>query len=264
MSQKAQITEDDRIFLKTYSAEDYDRPSVTVDILIFTTDPDGLLNLLMIKRKFPPFAGCWALPGGFLNMDESLEDAAARELMEETGVSGIHMEQLCTTGTVDRDPRTRVVSVAYIAMVPNGTITASAGDDAAETEWFTVYDGDDGIPVLKRKKFPHREDGVMIAFDHEDIIKTAVERMRGKIGYTPIAFEFLNNKGDFTISELRKIHEAVLGRKLDIPNFRRSFINNHVRKGHAVENGKTRREYPNRAARCYRYCGTNPADAGIP
>ena len=126
------ITDKDREFLKTYDVSQYDRPSVTVDILIFTVDIRQGLKLLLIKRKHPPFQGCQAVPGGFVNMDESLDEAAARELAEETGIRGLHMEQLYTFGSVNRDPRTRVISVTYFALVPSDKLNLVAADDAAE------------------------------------------------------------------------------------------------------------------------------------
>ena len=175
----SQITEKDKEFLKSYDASKYERPSVTTDILIFTVDIKGELELLLIKRKRPPFQDCWAIPGGFVNMDESLEEGAKRELKEETNVEGVHMEQLYTFGNVGRDPRTRVISVAYMALVPKNMITIQAGDDAADAKWYKV--------TLEDGKPKFNED-INLAFDHEEIITVALDRLRGKLNYTTIAF----------------------------------------------------------------------------
>ena len=127
-------------FLKDYRPRDYERPSVTVDMLIFAVDNRGEnVRLLLIKRKNHPFLGCWALPGGFVEMGESLREAAARELEEETAVKGMYLEQLYTFGEVERDPRTRIISVAYIAVVDGNGLKIQAGDDAARAAWFRVW-----------------------------------------------------------------------------------------------------------------------------
>ncbi|WP_455615600.1 NUDIX domain-containing protein [Eisenbergiella sp.] len=131
------LTEEE--FLSRYQPRDYERPSVTVDMLIFAVDKSGEnKRLLLIKRKNHPYLGCWALPGGFVEMKESLQDAAARELEEETGVKGMRLEQLYTFGEVERDPRTRIISVAYMAVVDDEELPVQAGDDAAEAVWFRV------------------------------------------------------------------------------------------------------------------------------
>jgi len=126
-------------FLLQYRPGNYERPSVTVDMLIFAVDEEETeTEILLIKRKNHPCIGQWAIPGGFVNVDESLETAAARELEEETGLKGICMEQLYSWGNVKRDPRTRVISVSYMAAVPKDQLTPEAGDDAAEARWFQV------------------------------------------------------------------------------------------------------------------------------
>lgn len=241
-----QITKKDEEFLKTYNADEYQHPSVTVDMLIFTADITGALEILLIKRKHPPYQDHWAIPGGFVNIDESLEDAAARELQEETNLTNVHMEQLYTFGAVNRDPRTRVISVSYLALVPKGTLHAKAGDDAAEAEWYKVNLVDGKLVFDK---------DIELAFDHEEIIKTAIERMRGKISYTPIAFDFLNDTQRFSIFELQKIYEAVLGKEMDPANFRRSFFLNYVNKGIAEDTGELCKEFSKRGSNYYRYLG---------
>lgn len=240
------MTEKDKEFLASYDASEYEKPSVTVDMLIFTADISGDLELLLIKRKHPPYQDHWAVPGGFVNMDESLDDAAKRELKEETGIESIHMEQLYTFGSVGRDPRTRVISVAYLALVPKGVLNAVAGDDAAEAEWFKVSLDDGQLSFDK---------DIELAFDHEEVIRTAIERMRGKISYVPLAFKFLNDSQRFSIYELQKIYEAVTGKAQDTANFRRSFLMNYVRKGLAEETGELCEEFSYRPSKYYRYKG---------
>lgn len=139
------LTEEE--FLSRYQPRDYERPSVTVDMLIFAVDKSGEnRRLLLIKRKNHPYLGCWALPGGFVEMKEALQEAAARELEEETGVKGMRLEQLYTFGEVERDPRTRIISVAYMAVVEDEALSVQAGDDAAEAAWFRVWkkEGENG------------------------------------------------------------------------------------------------------------------------
>lgn len=243
-----QISEKDKEFLKTYNPDKYQHPSVTADILIFKpSDTEGWLEVLLIQRKRPPFQDCWAVPGGFVNIDESIDAAAARELKEETDIDAdkIHMEQLYTFGTVGRDPRTRVISVAYMAMVPKNLIHAKAGDDASSAEWVKVKLSGDSVVF---------EDNRSLAFDHEEIVKTALSRMRGKINYVPIAFQFLD-KNRFTIGELQKIYEAVLGKTLDASNFRRFFFANYIDKNLAVETGEKENNPANRPGRYFKYCG---------
>jgi 8-oxo-dGTP diphosphatase len=222
-------------YLSQYDPSQFEHPSVTVDILLFTIK-DRKLQLLLIKRKEHPFIGKWALPGGFLRMEESADEAAARRIREETGVENIHLEQLYTFSSVNRDPRTRVLSIAYLATVPFGKLRFQAGEGADEAGLFAV-DGVQGESVTAR---PEKElsatagtlvltgaegeviTGSDLAFDHEKIIRTAVQRMRGKLGYTDLAFGFVEDLSSFTLTELRIIHEAILDRSLDIGNFRRT------------------------------------------
>lgn len=178
---------------------------LAVDLVIFTIIKD-VLNILMIKRGHPPFQGEMALPGGAVNDDESVDAAAARELQEETGVKNVFLEQLYTFGAVDRDPRNRVVSVSYYALVPSEDNTVKAGDDAAEAFWLPVKD-------LPKK----------LAFDHAVIIKMAVERLKGKVVYTPVAHKLLPKS--FTLTELQKTYETLLEKKMDKRNFRKYVVN---------------------------------------
>ena len=173
---------------------------MTVDIVIFTLR-EASLQVLLVKRGVPPFAGQHAIPGGFLREGESLEEAALRELYEETGVRTVYLEQLYTFGDPARDPRGRVITVAYYALVSSDKLTLVAGADAADARWFRV----DGVPPL--------------AFDHKGILDYAVERLRNKLEYTTVGFQLLPEK--FTLGELQAVYEAILGRELDKRNFRR-------------------------------------------
>jgi 8-oxo-dGTP diphosphatase len=190
-------------FLRNYNPNDYKKPSVTCDICICTIK-DNTLQLLLIKRKYPPFQNSFSLPGGFLEIDkeETLEETAKRELEEETGLKDIYFEQLKTYGDPERDPRMRVITVAYFALVPYDKLNEiKAGDDAKEAKWFDI----NKLPPL--------------AFDHKTIIKDLKERLRGKISYSPIAFELVPNQ--FSWTELQKVYEIVLNKVLLAPNFRR-------------------------------------------
>ena len=181
----------------------YPRAALTVDGVVFGFDA-GELKVLLIQRGLEPFKGKWALPGGFVRVDETLDDAARRELVEETGLANVFLEQLYTFGTVKRDPRERVVSVAYYALVKLSDHKAKAATDAAEAKWFPVSQ----LPKL--------------AFDHADIVALALTRLQGKVRYQPIGFELLPPK--FTLSDLQHLYEAILGAGLDKRNFRKKVL----------------------------------------
>jgi 8-oxo-dGTP diphosphatase len=178
---------------------------VAVDLVVFTIR-DGSLCALVIRRGIPPFKGAWALPGGFVHNNESLDQASLRELEEETGLKDlpVHLEQLATYGEPRRDPRGRVISVAYLALAPNlpGPI---AGGDAAAARWTTVAD------LLGDPKG--------LAFDHHRILSDALERARAKLEYTPLGATFC--PAEFTIAELRKVYEVVWDTTIDPRNFHR-------------------------------------------
>lgn len=210
-----------------YDVTKYERPSVTVDVVVLGV-MEGELKVLLIKRKHWPFEGTWAIPGGFVDMDESLEDAAARELYEETGVGGVYLEQFYTFGQPDRDPRTRVISVAYLALVEAGQLQPRAADDAADVGWFSVHD----LPPL--------------AFDHVDILKCALQRLRHELESTALGSPFMPE--EFTLSELRWAYERILNEKLDGRRFRRRILAAYV-----LEETGTRRGGGRRAARLYRF-----------
>lgn len=191
---------------------EYPRPSVTVDAVLFGYDETlNDLKVLLIQRKDPPYADHWALPGGFVDMDEDLETAAKRELEEETGVTNIFMEQLFTFGTPNRDPRGRVISVAYFALIPLDSIAPEAASDAKNVDWFSLHE----LPNL--------------AFDHDEILRVSIARLRGKLRYQPIGFELLPEK--FPLSALHKLYEIILQTPLDKRNFRKKILKMGVVKG---------------------------------
>lgn len=192
---------DEREFLSKYDVTKYERPSVTVDVVIFTIRENDL-KVLLVQRRDHPFKDKWAIPGGFVNMDESLEVGARRELEEETGVQDVYMEQLYTFGDPDRDPRTRVITVTYFALVEARQVRPlKAGSDAKAAEWFSVYN----LPEL--------------AFDHAKILDYALTRLRYKLEYTNVAFQLLPEL--FTLTELQRVYEIIFNRPLDKRNFRK-------------------------------------------
>ncbi len=240
----------EQFFLENYNPSDFEHPSVTVDILVFTVT-DGKLCVLLLKRREHPFKGKWAIPGGFIGMDESADDAAIRRIREEAGVENAHLEQLYTFSAVNRDPRTRVISIAFLAAVPFQKLHFHAGIDAEEASIFAIngIQGERASVNPERAMFPDDclwtltgLNGELVpaselAFDHDIIIQTAVRRMRGKLNYTDIAFGFLEDPDAFTLTELRVIHEAILGHHLDVPNFRRTILREYLSKGRIIERG---------------------------
>ncbi|MDD4504296.1 MAG: NUDIX domain-containing protein [Clostridiaceae bacterium] len=263
LTNKQGLTEKE--FLSIYDAGEYERPSVTVDMLVFTVMnemkesyrklPEKVLKILMVKRGNHPFMGYWALPGGFVDMNESLDKAALRELKEETNIDDIYMEQLYTWGDVGRDPRTRVIGCSYMSLVDSGKLDIMAGDDAEDAAWFRVKCSiieqkktvigkgcnvqnrvrlvlwNDSEELTATIKVDKTFDGNMvrvgrelidskgIAFDHGKIIEYAVERLRNKIEYTDIAFNLMPDR--FTLTELQQVYEVILDKKLLKANFRR-------------------------------------------
>jgi len=175
-------------------------PAVTVDLAIFTVE-DAALKLLLVRRGVDPHKGSWALPGGFVRIDEDLQDAAERELAEETGLTGAYLEQVAAFGEPRRDPRERVISIAYFAIVAQDKRELQAGSDATEASWWNVTE----LPKL--------------AFDHAAIVEAARSRLADKARRTGLATEFLGV--EFTLTELQRVHEALLGQTLDKRNFRK-------------------------------------------
>lgn len=214
-----------------YDPSKYDRPSVTVDVVMMSLRQRDL-QVLLVKRRSWPYEGMWAIPGGFINMDESLEAAAKRELQEETGVQDVYLEQLYTFGDPGRDPRTRVITVVYFALLDADRLHVKAADDAVDVGWFSVYH----LPPL--------------AFDHSKILQYTLNRLRGKLDYTTIAFNLLPEQ--FTLRELQRVYEIILHRKLDKRNFRKKILSTGI----LEDTGAKKMEGTHRPARLYRF---NPA-----
>jgi len=208
------------------TVEDHPKPAVTVDVVIITLR-DEELQVLLIKRDLAPYRGKWAIPGGFVHIDESLETAARRELREETGVSAVYLEQLYTFGELNRDPRGRVISVAYIALVP-APLAVTAGSDAREARWWPIGE----LPPL--------------AFDHNQILQYALTRLRYKIEYSPVGFRLMPEK--FTLGALQKAYEIILGEPIDKRNFRR-----RISEAEVIEPTDEYRTGEGRPARLYRF-----------
>jgi 8-oxo-dGTP diphosphatase len=183
----------------TYNYE-YERPALATDCVIFGFD-GGELKLLLLKREKEPFENKWALPGGFVFMNETTEACAKRILLEKAGLKNVFIEQLYTFSKVDRDPRERIVSVAYFALVNKSQYNIVAGRDTIQAEWHTLST----LPEL--------------GFDHSDIVALAAERLKGKVNYQPIGFELLDEK--FTLSQLQQLYEAILQTPIDKRNFRK-------------------------------------------
>lgn len=289
LKNKQGLTEEE--FLASYDPGKFERPSVSVDMLIFTvTDeknenyrklPDKVLKLLLIKRGDHPYMGQWALPGGFVKMNESLDEAALRELKEETNIDNIYMEQLYTWGDIDRDPRTRVISTSYMSLIDSSTLDVKASNDADDAKWFTVscrlhqeqktmtpkgyilqkvfklnltnekINLSSSIRVIKtvEGKVTKVEREIIesdgIAFDHAKIIEYGIERLRNKIEYTDIAFNLMPER--FTLTELQKVYEVILDRELLKANFRRKIADM------VIETNEYTRDAGHRPSKLYKF-----------
>ena len=240
-------------FLASYRPGDYERPSVAADMVIFTvTDAEEEnyrklakkeLRILLIRRGGHPYLGCWALPGGFVRPTETTEQAAARELREETGVSEVYLEQLYTFSEPDRDPRTRVMSCSYMALIDSSRVQVKAGDDADQAAWFQAsfrQKEQNGRRELWELTLSHEDiflqavlereagrpftesiilDSGSLAFDHARILAYAFERLRGKLNYTDLALHLMPEY--FTLTQLQQVYEVVLDRELPAAAFRR-------------------------------------------
>ncbi|MDO4167389.1 MAG: NUDIX domain-containing protein [Eubacteriales bacterium] len=228
-------------FLAAYQPGDYENPSVTVDMLIFgVNETKDKLKILLIQRQDHPYIDCWAFPGGFINIEESAYTAACRELKEETGLTDVYMEQLYTFSQPDRDPRTRVIDIAYMALLPETTVTA--GDDAKDAAWFDVTMTEDVLTIenteknvsmryrLEAKDFkngvitisnkvPVLESEDALAFDHSEILYEGICRLRNKVRYTDIAFNLL--PPTFTMPEVKAVYELILGDHLFLKQINR-------------------------------------------
>jgi ADP-ribose pyrophosphatase YjhB (NUDIX family) len=269
-------------FLATYDGGKYEHPSVTADIALFTVSsteldnyrklPEKQLEILLIKRGGHPFLGKWALPGGFLRPEETLDQAAYRELREETGVDNVYLEQLFAFSDPDRDPRGWILTESFLALANKQEIALQAGDDADEAAWFTVSltSNEQSVWTLEltgqnevlratlteattaRQKPANKDHTVQshvttgreasplvaiesdLAFDHAAIISYAIERMRNKIDYTGLAFSLLNKK--FTLTDIQQVYELILGKELLTPAFRRKIANYVIATDEFTEN----------------------------
>lgn len=288
LKNKQGVTEEE--FLEHYDAGVYKNPGVTVDLLIFTVMneekenyrrlPEKKLKILLIKRGNHPYIGQWALPGGFVGSNESLEEAALRVLKVETNIDDIYMEQLYTWGEVKRDVRTRVISSSYMALVDSSSLTIIPGQDADDARWFTVTYGlveekkrlgpkgylyertieikleDGGTELFSRIKITKNTDGKItreclenqgIAFDHGKFIEYALDRLRNKIEYTNLAFNLVPDL--FTLTEIQQVYEVIQGKELLAAAFRRK-IGNMV-----MESGQSTKDAGHRPSKLFRYRG---------
>jgi len=193
--------------MKEENIHKFEKPSVTVDIVIFTIQ-DKNLKVLLVKRDIEPFKGKWAIPGGFVKMNESLEEAAKRELQEETGVKNVYLEQLYTFGDPKRDPRGRVITVSYMALAGSDNIKLKPTTDVSDAQWFSI------------NKLP------TVAFDHKKILDYAIQRLKWKFEYTTVAFSLLPK--EFTISQVQKIYELVFDKKFDKRNFAKKLLSLNI------------------------------------
>lgn len=278
-------------FLQAYDANQFDRPSVTVDMLIFTILneaesnyrklPEKELRVLLVKRGQHPFFGKWALPGGFVGIKESLEDAAIRELKSETNIDNLYLEQLYTWGDPGRDPRTRVISTSYMALVDSSNLVLQAGEDAADAKWFAVNDrlleekkttGESGLRIERLVEITLKNGSEDLqytvkittevkdrtakvsrkivsnsgmAFDHGLIIYYGLERLRNKIEYTDIAFNLMPEL--FSLTELQQVYEVILNQELLKANFRRKIA--HM----VVETDHIKRDAGHRPSQLFRF-----------
>jgi 8-oxo-dGTP diphosphatase len=207
---------------------EFARAALAVDCVVFGLD-EGDLKVMLIRRNLPPFQGRWAFPGGFVRIDETTEEAARRELREETGMDQVFLEQLYTFSDLNRDPRERVVSVAYYALIRLSNFKVQAATDASDANWFQLNE----IPKLP--------------FDHKSILDTAYDRLKTKVRYQPIGFELLPLT--FTLTQLQKLYESVLARPIDKRNFRKKILNMDI----LFETGEMQSAVAHRAARLYRF-----------
>jgi len=235
---------DEAAFLDRYDPSRFERPSVAVDVALVSA-AEGSLHTLVVRRAEHPGKGKWALPGGFVGIEEPLEVAAARVLATRSGLEGLFVEQLYTFGDPKRDPRTRVISVAYYALVDFARFAQARGSSDLAVGRITVpWEGETGGAVELES-----ESGapLPLAFDHGEILGTAVKRLRGKLDYTPVGFQLL--PPSFTLLELQRVHETVLGRPLNKDSFRRRMLAS----GLLEATGERQAEVDHRPAERYRF-----------
>jgi len=242
-------SDEDARFLATYDVTRFERPSVAVDVALLTA-VEGGLHTVLFRRPDPPQRGRWSLPGTFVGIAEALEAAAARALQTKAGIEGVYLEQLYTFGAVGRDPRTRVIAVAYYALV-EGTRLAPARPGSVVARLRVPWEGEQGGAVEAAGA-----DGraLPLAFDHAEILGMVVKRLRGKLDYTPIGFELLGER--FTLAELQAVHETILGRAVNKDSFRRKM----VASGRIEATGAFQEGGQHRPAELYRF-RAEPAEA---
>jgi 8-oxo-dGTP diphosphatase len=242
---RPQGTGEDARFLAGYDASPYDRPSLTVDVALVSAS-QGALHALLVRRAEPPQRGRWALPGGFVRPDESLDLAAARVLAAKAGLRDVFVEQLYTFGEPGRDPRTRVVTVAYYALVDFERFAeaAAGGGDVTVGRIAVPWEGETGgaVEVAGPDDAP-----LPLAFDHAEILGMAVRRLRGKLDYAPVGFQLL--PATFTLLDLQRVHETVLGRPLNKDSFRRRMLAS----GQLEATGTSQTDVDHRPAELYRF-----------
>lgn len=207
-------------------------PLVAVDTVILTVI-ESKLNVLLIKIKYGPFVGKWGIPGGKVRIDETLDEAAKRELYEKTGLKNVYLEQLYSFGRLKRDPGTRIITVAYFALVDYRKVALKATGKYEDIKW---------MPVRKLEK---------LAYDHNEIIKYALFRLKNKVKYTNIVYSFLSEK--FTLSELQKVYEIVLEKKLDKRNFRKKILASNLIREAGMKVGM-----PHRPSKFYSFKSKEP------
>lgn len=242
---KRRPTPEEQEFLAAYDASQFPHPSVSVDVAVLTVDADRL-RAVLVQRAEHPDRDRWSLPGGFVRMDESLDDAAARVLETKAGLGGIFLEQLYTFGEPRRDPRTRVITVAYYALVDAGRLQRDrvelpgVGLATLQVPW----KGERGGAV---HALDEGEQRIPLAFDHADILGVVVQRLRGKLDYAPIGFELLPRR--FTLRQLQSIHETILDRRLNKDSFRRRMLAS----GLIAATGEREQDVGHRPAELYRF-----------
>ena len=238
----ASVSEAD--FLASYDVNAFERPSVSVDVVLLSVTADALVTLL-VQRQDHPFRGRFVLPGGFVRMSESLEDCAERVLSEKAALGRVFLEQLYTFGDVRRDPRTRVLSIAYVALVAAARLPELDAEGGRQLGRIDVpWQGETGGPV---DVFDAKGRAVELGFDHADIIGMAVKRLRGKLAYAPIGYQLLPER--FTLLELQHVHEIILGRELNKDSFRRKVLAS----GELEATGKRQLDVGHRPAELYRF-----------
>lgn len=232
-------------FLKAYDPSAFERPSVAVDVVLLTLKNDRL-HTLVIRRPEHPFAGRWQLPGAFIRMEETLEQTAARALRDKTGLKQVFVEQLYTFGAVKRDPRTRVLSVAYLALVHAERFASVSlpAEDALMAEIRVPWEGTEGGPVDLLDPLGRP---LATAFDHRDIVGMAIQRLRGKLDYSALGFQLL--PPSFTLFQLQRLHEVVLGHGVNKDSFRRRMLAT----GQLEATGEMQEAVGHRPAALYRF-----------